>query len=73
MATERTYDYFESSRQWSRELLALFLLGFAAATLLWVGLWYLQARPAHADIVQAQETELEQTQGRLQQCTAERE
>ncbi|HXE74604.1 MAG TPA: hypothetical protein VNN18_03065 [Candidatus Xenobia bacterium] len=73
MATERTYNYFESSRQWSRELLVLFLLGFVAATLLWVGVWYFQARPAHADIVRAQETELEQTQSRLQQCTAERE
>lgn len=73
MATERTYDYFESSRQWSRELLALFLLGFAAATLLWVGLWFFQARPAHADAIQAQETERQQAQTQLQQCTAERD
>ncbi len=73
MATERTYHYFESSRQWSRELLAMFIVGFVAATLLWVGVWYLQARPAHADAIQAQETERQQVRSQLQQCTAERD
>ena len=73
MATERTYNYFESSRQWSRELVVMFTVGFVAATLLWVALWYFQARPAHADILQAQETELQQTQTQLQQCKTERE
>ena len=73
MATERAYNYFESSRQWSRELLVTFLVGFVAATLLWFGVWYFQARPAHADAIQAQETELQQAQNQLQQCKSERE
>ncbi len=73
MATERTYTYYETSRHWSRELLAMFIVGFVAATLLWVGVWYLQARPAHADAIQAQESERQQAQSQLQQCTAERE
>ncbi len=73
MATERAYNYFESSRQWSRELLAVFTVGFVAATLLWFGVWYFQARPAHADAIQAQETELQQTQKQLQQCQTERD
>jgi hypothetical protein len=30
MATERTYSYYETSRQWSRELLAMFIVGFVA-------------------------------------------
>ncbi|HSC78193.1 MAG TPA: hypothetical protein VLB32_06490 [Candidatus Acidoferrales bacterium] len=73
MATERTYSYYDTSRQWSRELLAMFIVGFVAATLLWVGVWYLQARPAHADAIQAQQTERQQAQSQLQQCTAERD
>ena len=73
MATERTYNYFASSGQWSRELLAMFTVGFVAATLLWFGVWYFQARPAHADMLQAQETELQQTQSQLQQCHTERD
>ena len=73
MATERAYTYFESSRQWSRELLAMFITGFVAATLLWVGGGYFQARPAHADAIQAQQSERQQAQSQLQQCTTERD
>ncbi len=73
MATGSTYNYFESSRQWNRELLVMFTVGFVAATLLWVGVWYFQARPAHADMLQAQETERQQAQSQLQQCTVERD
>src|SRR5574341_393942 len=73
MATERTHSYFVSSRQWSRELLMMFAMGFVAATLVWFGVWYFQARPAHADAIQAQETELQQTQKQLQQCQTERD
>jgi cell division protein FtsB len=69
MATH-TYNYVSSSKNWTSELAVMFGVGFAAATLLWLGLWFFQARPAQASAFQAQETELQQAQTALAQCQA---
>lgn len=71
MQTETTYKYADSAKLWTAELFVMFLAGFVAATLLWVGVWYFQARPAQADILRAQETELQQVERQLQQCRAD--
>ncbi len=42
------------------------ILGFVLATLLWLGLWFFQAKPAQAAALQAQEKE-------LHTCLAEKE
>jgi septal ring factor EnvC (AmiA/AmiB activator) len=69
MATH-TYNYVSSSKNWTSELAVMFGVGFAAATLLWLGLWFFQTRPAQASAIQAQETELQQAQTALAQCQA---
>lgn len=69
MATQ-TYNYVTSSRNWTRELAMVFGTGFAAATVLWLGLWFFQARPAQAGALEAQGSELQQAQTGLRDCTA---
>ncbi|MGH9787694.1 MAG: hypothetical protein ACRD4U_03200, partial [Candidatus Acidiferrales bacterium] len=69
MATH-TYNYVTSSRNWTRELAVVFGTGFAAASVLWLGLWFFQARPAQAGALEAQGSELEQTQTALRECQA---
>lgn len=43
---------------WVTELTLTFFLGFALASGLWLGLWFLQARPAQAAAIDERETEL---------------
>ena len=69
MATQ-TYNYVTSSRNWTRELAMVFGTGFAAATVLWLGLWFFQARPAQAGALEAQGSELQQAQTGLTECKA---
>ena len=52
--------YMNSGGGWVGELFVSFIAGFVLATLLWLGLWLFQARPAQAAALQAQETELHQ-------------
>ena len=67
MATQ-TYNYVSSSKNWTGELAVVFGMGFAAATVLWVGLWFFQARPAQASAFEAQGGELQQAQTSLAAC-----
>ena len=69
MATQ-TYNYVSSSKNWTGELAVVFGMGFAAATVLWVGLWFFQARPAQASAFEAQGGELQQAQTSLAACEA---
>lgn len=69
MATQ-TYNYVTSSRNWTRELAIVFAMGFAAATVLWLGLWFFQARPAQAGVLEAQGSELQTAQTELRECQA---
>ena len=46
MNGQTTYRYISNSNDWTRELIAAFGGGFLLATLLWLGLWYFQTRPA---------------------------
>jgi len=43
---------------WITELTVTFFLGFTLATGLWLGLWFLQARPAQAVAMDEREAEL---------------
>jgi septal ring factor EnvC (AmiA/AmiB activator) len=67
MATH-TYNYVSSSKNWTSELAIVFGAGFLAASLLWLGVWFFQARPAQASALEAQGSELQETQQALAQC-----
>jgi len=67
MATH-TYNYVSSAKNWTSELAVAFGVGFGAATVLWVGLWFFQARPAQASAFEAQGSELQQAQTALAAC-----
>ncbi len=69
MATH-AYNYVSSAKNWTSELAVVFGAGFAAATILWMGLWFFQARPAQASALEAQGSELQQSQAALAQCQA---
>lgn len=60
---------YMSSAGWTAELLVVFVSGFVAATMLWLGLWFLQAKPAHAAALQAKETALQKCAAAKEQCT----
>ncbi len=51
--------YQTSGRGWTIELCLVFVLGFLAATVLWLGLWFLETKPAQAAVVQEKESALE--------------
>jgi len=67
MATH-TYNYVSSSKTWTSELAVMLGVGFAAATLLWLGLWFFQVRPGQASALEARGSELQQTQSALAAC-----
>ncbi len=69
MATH-PYNYVSSAKNWTSELAVVFGTGFAVATLLWLGVWFFQARPAQASALEAQGSELQQVQSELAQCQA---
>jgi hypothetical protein len=52
MGKGTSYKYIGTGDSWRRELLLVFLLGFGLATTLWLGLWFVHARPAHTDSLQ---------------------
>lgn len=62
-----------SGNEWASELFFVFAAGFLVATLLWLGLYFYQARPAQADALQAQEATLREADARLRQCSAEKD
>jgi hypothetical protein len=47
-----------SGSGWGAELLIVFISGFLLATVLWLGLWFLLARPVQAAAVREKETAL---------------
>lgn len=67
-----TVKYMGSRSGWAAELLIMFVFGFLLATLLWVGLWWFQAKPAHAAALQAHETELNKCLGAKELCDSQR-
>lgn len=72
MNGETTYRYISSSSDWARELTMAFAGGFLLATLLWLGLWYFQARPTQADVLPEKESAVQELEMRLDKCVAER-
>ncbi|MFQ5662728.1 MAG: hypothetical protein ACE5HL_02730 [Terriglobia bacterium] len=50
--------YMSSKPAWAAELLIMFISGFVLASLLWLGLWYFQTKPAHAAALQTKENAL---------------
>lgn len=73
MNGETTYRYISSSSDWARELTMAFAGGFLLASLLWLGLWYFQARPAQADALQEKESAVQELETRLEECLAEKQ
>ena len=59
-------NYISSGRAWVTELSLVFILGFALATILWLGLWFFQTKPAQAAALQVHESQ-------LHRCLAEKE
>jgi hypothetical protein len=51
------YNYIGTGDSWGRELLLVFVFGFVAATVLWLGGWYVYARPAQAASLKSCEAE----------------
>lgn len=72
MGEEKSYNFVSNGDGWARELVFLFAAGFLLATLVWLGVWYYQARPAQAGALQEKETVLQELEARLAQCTAEK-
>jgi len=62
-----------NGNEWASELFFVFAAGFLVASLLWLGLYFYQARPAQADALQAQEATLREVDARLQECAVERD
>ena len=60
------YKYMTDANGWSKELVTVFFSGFVVATLLWLGLWFFQAKPTQAAVWEAQESA-------LQICLAEKQ
>ncbi len=59
-----------SGAGWRAELVATFVFGFLLATILWLGLWLLQLRPARAAAFQEKEAALRAKEAALQNCVA---
>ena len=66
-------SYVSSGRVWAAELWVMFLIGFVLATVLWLGLWFFQTRPAQAAAFQAQKSELQNCQAEKQLCSQRKE
>ncbi|MBI4461485.1 MAG: hypothetical protein HY653_01120 [Acidobacteria bacterium] len=60
--------YVTSARGWSVELFLMFSFGFALASIIWLGLWFFQIRPAHAATLKARETALVECTTAKDQC-----
>lgn len=60
--------YLTSGGAWITELFLVFVLGFLAATVLWLGLWFFQTRPAQAAAVQEKESALEKCLAATELC-----
>ena len=63
------YKYIGSGNSWGTELFLVFLLGFVLATGLWLGVWYVHAKPTHADSLQsclAEKQELAELRARIE-------
>jgi hypothetical protein len=69
----KSRKYVSSGTDWAAELYVTFAAGFVVSSLLWLGVYFYQARPAQAGALQAQEVVLEETEADLQQCALERE
>jgi gas vesicle protein len=52
------------------ELLAVFFFGFLVGSALWLGLWFLQLRPARGAALRETETILRAKETALRDCTA---
>ena len=65
--------YFSSGRTWAAELWVMFVLGFVLATLLWLGLWFFETRPAQAAALEAQGSALQNCLAEKQSCSQQRE
>lgn len=73
MRDETKYRYLSDNTDWAQELIFSFVGGFLAASVLWIGLWYFQARPTQADALQERESAVQELENRFDQCLAEKE
>lgn len=65
----KSYRYIGSGDSWGTELFLVFILGFVLATALWLGVWFVHAKPTHADSLQsclAEKQELAQLRARVE-------
>jgi len=53
----RSYRYIGNGDSWATELFLVFVLGFVLATGLWLGIWFVHARPIQADSLHSCVTE----------------
>jgi uncharacterized membrane protein YccC len=53
---------------WAGELFVMFLFGFVLASMVWLGLWFIQAKPAHTAALEVKEAALEAKSAALEQC-----
>lgn len=72
MRDEAKYHYLSNNSYWARELSFAFGGGFLLASLLWLGLWYFEARPTQADAIQEKESAVQEMESRLKECATAR-
>lgn len=58
---------------WITELMIVFVLGFALASALWLGVWFLHMRPAHAAAMDQRDQQLAYCQTARQQLHTQHE
>ncbi len=58
---------------WITELMVVFALGFALASALWLGLWFLQTRPAQAAALDQRDEQLAACQAARDELQAQHE
>lgn len=70
---DNKHRFMTNGDGWARELFFMFVFGAVAASLFWLAVWYVQARPAQADALQEKDVAVSELEVQSQQCAAEKD
>jgi hypothetical protein len=70
---DNKHRFMSNGDGWARELFFMFVFGAVVASLFWLAVWYVQARPAQADALQEKDVTVSELEIQSRQCTAERD
>jgi hypothetical protein len=68
---EGKHRFISNGDGWARELSFMFVLGALAASLFWLAVWYVQAKPAHAGALQEKDVVVRKLETQRELCTAQ--